>query len=232
MRLVRTTVVLLALAALAASPRGITAAAAPASKNVVVVSFDGFRWQELFGGADREYFKKTSNGKPSEAERRFWRDDATARREALLPFFWGTIATQGAVFGDPSRQSRVHLTNGLWFSYPGYSEMLTGAADPRVDSNDKVPNPNVTVLEWLNGRPGFQGQVAAFGSWDVLPSILNVGRSHLPVGSGYSPVPQPKTDAERAINDLASDLPAYFDYGPFDAPMVYAGLDALGTAKP
>jgi hypothetical protein len=124
------------------------------------------------------------------------------------------------------------VTNGLWFSYPGYSEMFAGVADPRVDSNDKVPNPNVTVFEWLEGRPGFQGRIAAFGSWDVLPSIVNVDRSHLPVGSGFRPVPQPVTDREREINQLATDLPPYWDYGPFDAPFVYAAIDALQTKNP
>ena len=124
------------------------------------------------------------------------------------------------------------MTNGLWFSYPGYNEMFSGVADPRVDSNDKVPNPNVTVLEWLNTRPGFEGRVAAFGSWDVLPFIVNAGRSHIPVGSGFTPVPSAKTERERAINELATDLPAYWDYGPFDAPMVYAALESLRTTKP
>lgn len=73
------------------------------------------------------------------------------------------------------------MTNGLWFSYPGYSELLTGVADPRIDSNAKKANPNVSVLEWLNRRPGFEGRVAAFGSWDVLPFILAVERSGLTV---------------------------------------------------
>jgi hypothetical protein len=149
-----------------------------------------------------------------------------------MPFLWNVIATQGQVFGDPSAHSLSHVTNGLWFSYPGYSEMLSGVADPRVDSNDKVPNPNVTVLEWLNQRPGFAGQVVAFGSWDVLPFILNTGRSHLPVGSGFQPVPHPSTDHEREIDQLALDLPTYWDYGPFDAPIVYAAIDALRTRKP
>src|SRR5262249_12979581 len=147
------------------------------SRNVVIVTIDGFRWQELFGGAAQEYFKKSPDGKPTAVEKRFWRDDAGARRETLMPFLWRTIAKDGVVFGDPSRTSLVHLTNGLWFSYPGYNEMLTGAADPRVDSNDKVPNPNVSVLEWLNGRPGFEGRVRAVGDWDVLPYVLNVDRS-------------------------------------------------------
>ena len=70
---------------------GLVCSAAPA-RNVVVVTIDGFRWQEVFGGADREYFKKTSDGKPSAAERRFWRDEERVRRETLLPFLWTTIA--------------------------------------------------------------------------------------------------------------------------------------------
>jgi hypothetical protein len=209
----------------------VTAAPPAAAANVVIVTIDGFRWQEVFGGADRDYFKKTSDGKPSEAERRFWRDTAEARRATLMPFFWNTIAVNGAVFGDPARGGRVHLTNGLWFSYPGYSEMLTGVADPRIDSNDKVPNPNVTVLEWLNGRPGFAGKVHAVGDWDVLPFILNEGRSHLPVGS-MQPVPSPRTERERAINDLTADLPPYWNGVIFDAPVMQAALEALRTRGP
>jgi type I phosphodiesterase/nucleotide pyrophosphatase len=208
-----------------------TAAGAPLAANVVIVTIDGMRWQEVFGGADRAYFKKTSDGKPPAAELRFWRDEERARREALLPFFWKTIATDGAVFGDPARRSRVRLTNGLWFSYPGYSEMLTGIADPRIDSNDKRPNPNVTVLEWLNGRPGFAGRVHAVGDWDVLPFILNVERSRLPVGN-MQPAPSPRTERERAINDLAADLPPYWNGVIFDAPVMHAAVEALTSRTP
>jgi Sulfatase len=206
-------------------------AQAPA-RNVVVITLDGLRWQEMFTGADRTYFKQEKTGEPGASERRFWRSTPEERRAVLMPFMWGTIAAKGQIFGDPSKASRAHLTNGLWFSYPGYNEMFSGVADPRIDSNDKVPNPNVTVLEWLNGRPGFQGRVAAFGSWDVLPFILNAGRSRIPVGTGFTPVPSPKTERERAINELATDLPAYWSYGPFDAPIVYAALESLRTSKP
>ena len=217
--------------AVALLPLRLGQAQAPA-RNVVVITMDGFRWQEMFTGADRAYFKQDKSGEPGAAEKRFWRPTAEARRAALMPFMWSTIATEGQIFGDPSKASHAHLTNGLWFSYPGYNEMFSGVADPRIDSNDKVPNPNVTVLEWLNSRPDFQGRVAAFGSWDVLPFIVNTGRSRIPVGSGFTPVPSPKTDRERAINELAADLPAYWDYGPFDAPIVYAALELLRTDKP
>jgi len=149
-----------------------------------------------------------------------------------MPFVWSLVAVKGQIFGDDSAGSRAGVTNGLWFSYPGYSEMFAGFADARIDSNNKIPNPNVTVLEWLNKRPGFADRVAAFGSWDVLPSILNVERSGIPVGAGWQPVPRPETDRDRAVNQLAADLPRYWEYGPFDAPIVYAALESLRAQRP
>jgi hypothetical protein len=202
------------------------------SRNVVIITLDGLRWQEFFGGADRDYFKKGKEGEVGAAEKRYWRATADERRRELMPFMWTTVAAKGQIFGDPSKQSRAHVTNGLWFSYPGYNEMFAGFGDPRIDSNDKVPNPNVTVLEWLNGRPGFKGRVAAFGAWDVLPFIVNSARSGIPVGSGFKPVPAPKTERERALNELATDLPAYWEYGTYDAPMIYGAWEALKTSKP
>jgi hypothetical protein len=206
---------------------------AGAVDNVIVVTLDGLRWQEFFGGAERALFgKDAEKADPPTAVKRFLRDTPDARRSALMPFMWGVVARDGQVFGDPSHNSLCHVTNGLWFSYPGYAEMLTGIADPRVDSNKKIPNPNVTVLEWLNGRPGFGGRVAAFGAWDLLPYILNVDRSRLVVGDGYPPVPSPQTDRDRAINDLADDLPPIWEGAPLDAPIMAAAFECLRTRKP
>src|SRR3954462_5388797 len=182
----------------------------PPARNVVLITLDGLRWQEFFGGADRAYFKKQKDAQPGPAETRFWRPTVEARRAALMPFVWSTIAAKGQIVGDQEKGSSVRLTNGLWFSYPGYNEMLAGAADPRVDSNDKRPNPNVTVLEWLNGRPGFQGRVAAFGSWEVLPFILNDPRSGVPSNGDGPPISHPTPDRERAIDEFADELPPYW----------------------
>jgi hypothetical protein len=210
----------------------IAASAQAPARNVVIITLDGFRWQEMFTGADQAYFKRDAKGVIDPVSTRYAAATPEARRAIVMPFMWNTISKQGQVFGDPAQQSVSHLTNGLWFSYPGYNEMLTGAADPRVDSNKKVPNPNVTVLEWLNGRPGFAGKVAAFGAWDVLPFIVNTERSHLPVGSGFTPVPDAVTARQREINQIAADQPPYWSYGAFDAPFIYAAIDALHTTKP
>lgn len=224
----RAPVVLVAVVAAVLSGRAQPAA----PSNVLVITIDGLRWQEFFGGADRDYFKRDDKGSGGEAERRFWRETPQDRRTTLMPFIWNTLAPQGQIFGDGTAGSTARLTNGLFFSYPGYSEMFAGLADPRVDSNARVPNPNLTVLEWLNRRPGFEEHVAAFGSWDVLPSILNVDRSGLHIGSGWNVIPNPTTEREREINQLAADLPRIWTYGPFDAPVVYAALEHLRTRKP
>src|SRR5690606_25648042 len=129
--------------------------------NVVLITLDGLRWQELFGGADESLMNSEFGGIKGEAalRKRFWRDTPEERREALMPFFWNVIAREGIVYGDPQQDTTASVTNSQHFSYPGYSEILAGHADPRIDSNAKTPNPNVTVLEWLHRRPGFEGRV-------------------------------------------------------------------------
>jgi hypothetical protein len=110
--------------------------AAPRTRNVIVVMTDGLRWQEVFQGADAALMNK-ENGAVSEPEalkKEFWRDTPTARREALMPFLWTTIAKQGQVFGNRTAGSEAWVTNGMNFSYPGYSETLCGFPDPRIDS--------------------------------------------------------------------------------------------------
>lgn len=145
------------------------------ARSVILVLVDGLRWQEVFSGADERLMDKASGGVADVAGLRgkYWRATPEARREALMPFLWSTIARQGQLFGNRGRGSEARVTNPHHFSYPGYSEMIVGYVDPRIDNNDKKPNPNVTVFEWLHKRPGFQGRVAAFGAWDVVPWIVN-----------------------------------------------------------
>jgi hypothetical protein len=225
-------VVLVSALALAAAAHAQEAAGR--ADNVLIVTFDGFRWQELFGGYQAALNTKTDGGvsKPGPLAARF--DGATpdARREALLPFLWSVIARDGQIFGDAAHKSRVRITNGLWFSYPGYNEMLTGAADPRVDSNDKKPNPNLTVLQWLSQRPGFEGKVAAYGSWDVLPYIVPAERAGVHVNGDGPALMEPASDRERLLNAMTEDLPRYWDGERFDAATMQGALEYLRTRQP
>jgi hypothetical protein len=84
-----------------------------------------------------------------------------------MPFFWKTLAPAGMVLGNQAKGSKVTVTNDQWFSYPGYSEILTGQAQPDVKSNDLVRYPHKTVLEHVHGALGLERtQVAQIGSWD------------------------------------------------------------------
>lgn len=150
----------------------------------------------------------------------------------LMPFLWGTIAREGWIRGDSAAGQTVRVTNGKRFSYPGYNELLTGAPDDRIDSNDPVPNPNVSVLEWLDHRAEFHGSVAAFASWDRLPFILDTTRSHLPANGDGAPVAVPRTAEERLLNEFAAALPRYWGNVRFDAVTMEGALHRLRTRKP
>lgn len=164
--------------------------------------------------------------------KRFWRETAEERRAVLLPFLWTTLAAGGQVFGDSTRGSYARVTNGLRFSYPGYNELLSGAPDPRIASNDTVLNPNLTVLEWLNGLPRFRDRVAAFGSWEVLPYIVNARRSGVFVNGDGPPIADPVTERDRLLNDFAADLPPYWGSVRFDAPTMQGALEYFRTHRP
>jgi hypothetical protein len=119
-----------------------TILACAATQNRVFVMTDGFRWQEVFSGADPMLMNKEGGDEDPEAlKKAYWRETPEARREALMPFFWTVIAKQGQIYGNRKRGSDAYVTNGLNFSYPGYSETLCGFADPRIASNDKNPEP-------------------------------------------------------------------------------------------
>lgn len=76
----------------------------------------------------------------------YWRETPKARREALMPFLWGTIAKEGQIYGNRDKGSDAYVTNGLFFSYPGYSEAFCGFVDPHIKSNDKIPTPTLLCL--------------------------------------------------------------------------------------
>ena len=222
------------------SPAALAPVASPAgqvrAENVVLVTFDGLRWQELFGGADEALMNQDAGrvSDPEQLRATFWRPTPEERRRLLLPFFWNVIAARGQVFGNARMGSEVKVTNGRIFSYPGYNEMLAGYADDRIDSNAKRANPNVTVLEWLNGRPGFEGRVAAFSSWDVFPYIINEARSGVVVNSGWEPLADPAglSPREELLNELMVDSFHPSEAVRDDAMTFYAALEYLRKHQP
>lgn len=148
------------------------------AENLVVVTLDGFRWQEVFTGADEVLINnKTYSHDTADLKEKFWAPTAEERRMKLLPFIWSTVATQGQLHGNRNFGSKANVLNPYQFSYPGYNEIFTGYPDTAVNSNDKIWNKNENVLEFMNQQKEYKGRVAAFATWDCFPYILNAQRS-------------------------------------------------------
>ncbi len=219
---------------------GAQAPVAHKTENVIVVMMDGLRWQEVFRGADPELIKTLGPealGDPKEraalAQKRYWRDTTEERRAALMPFLWSTVATQGELFGNRDLGSDSHVANPLHFSYPGYSETLTGLVDPRVNSNDDVPNPNATVFEWLNKKPEFAGKVAAFGAWERFDRIFSKGTSGFEVNSSYTPLTDiPETPELKLINALKAETVRVWPDEAFDPMPFHTAVEYIKVKKP
>jgi len=187
---------------------------------IVLITLDGFRWQELFGGADEKLINcKKYVDDPADLKEKFWRNTPEERRSALMPFVWNEISKMGQLHGNRNYESDVNVSNTKRFSYPGYNEILTGSADDeRIDSNDKVNNPNKTVLEKINNLTNYKGKVAAFGSWAVIPFIVNEERSRIPVNAGFEETKGSNlSPRELFLNELQPKVPSPWGSVRWDA---------------
>lgn len=205
------------------------------TRNLIFVTTDGLRWQEVFEGADPGLINKEHGKVENVAALRdaFWRESGDERRRALMPFLWSVVAGGGQLFGNTNRGSVVRVSNGLNFSYPGYQELLCGFPDARIDSNEKRPNPNVTVLEWLNRKPSFQNRVAAFCGWDVFAYIINRDRSGVLVHAGPEPLPgKILTPREELLNQLILETPVNWEGALYDSFVFHAAFAHLERAGP
>ena len=198
------------------------------TRNVILVTLDGLRWQEVFGGVDSllvhdTLFTPANSGTREE----FWAASREERRRKLMPFLWSTMAAHGQLYGDRTAGSLADVTNPYRFSYPGYHELFAGYADPAIRSNSKRLNPNRTIFDFLNEQAGLKGKLAAFASWDVFPFIINTQRSGVVVNAGLDTVP-----GEVLLNKLLRQLPNPWPGIRHDALTFRYALEHLRKAKP
>ncbi len=204
----------LALAALVSCSKG------GDDPRLVIITFDGLRWQELYGGADEALVNNSRFvGNVNALKAKYWRETAEERREALLPFLWSYAPEHGYMLGNRTKNSRMQVDNTMNFSYPGYSEMFCGwADDERVNSNDPVPNPNISVLEVINKDPRYKGGVLVYGSWESIRYSVNNDRGGFPGSVSYEPdVAKKKSPRLDLINQMQDVMPHYWGEERFDA---------------
>lgn len=221
--------ILTILAALLALP-----GAAKSEQKVVLVTVDGYRWQELFGGADSILINEKQYGDVDIMKGDYWKDDLTERRDVLMPFTWDYIAKHGIIIGDRNKGCTMDVTNKMWFSYPGYSENLCGHADDeRITSNDAFPNPNVTVFEAANNTNKYKNAVLCFGSWKRFIEIFNEKRSGLEVNARYRhAMSEHPTEREKYLDKLQEACPKYWTGERFDFLTHEYALEAMRSRHP
>lgn len=203
------------------------------SENLIFVTLDGVRWQEVFGGVDRALIEDDRFTSDREyLIQTYWREQRSERRKALFPFLWSVVEEKGSLIGDRDRDSYIEVSNDQWFSYPGYNEILTGRADPNIDSNEKIWNPNVTFLEALNQLEEFQNRVLAFASWDVFPYIINTRRSGVPVNAGFAIASNAASEESQLLNEVSAEAPKLWSTVRLDFLTNGYAMDALKSQNP
>lgn len=216
----------------------VSALAQTKTENVILITFDGARTQEVFGGLDLDILKdKTKRGKVEDSTlyKKYWAATPEERRLKLMPFFWGTLMKEhGSIAGNRSLNSSVMTTNRMWFSYPGYSEILTGQAhDDVINSNDRKRNQFTSVLEFLKRKLKLtKTQVALFGSWDVFNWIGEHEEGAVTINAGHEPYELAANADTKAFSKLQNERLSPWDSVRFDYFTVHFALEHLKKYQP
>lgn len=217
--------------------RGQAPAAASGTAHVVLVTIDGARWQDIFGGIDLDVLRSTSGKTPVEQTdtyKRFWAATPAERRMKVMPFLWSRlVAKEGVIAGNRALGSRMQVANTHRFSYPGYSELLTGAPhDDVITSNDNRRYGFLTVLEWLRRDLNLPTTgVAAFGSWETFNYIAEREEGAITINAGFEDFEHPDPEM-RTLSTLQHLTPNGFHGARHDIYTFRFGFAHLQSARP
>ncbi len=205
-------------------------------KNVIIITTDGFRWQEVFTGVDRSLAasKRFNQGDSAEIFKKYGDISPEISRAKILPFIWGTIAKQGQIYGNRNAGNLMNVANPYWFSYPGYNEILTGFPDVQVNSNNYKNNPNQSLLDFLSRKDAYKGRVAAYASWNAFDRILNKPGANFPVVAAFEKTggEHPSVKEELINKMLAGSYKPFGDEECLDVFTHYGAMEYMQQHKP
>ena len=204
--------------------------------NLIIITTDGFRWQEVFGGMDTSLANqaKFNQGDSAYIYHKYAAATIAEQQKKLLPFIWNHVATKGMLFGNRYKNNKVDVANPHWFSYPGYNEILTGYPDSAINSSDYPPNPHTNVFAFLHQQTAYKNKVAAFGAWDAFDRILNEKASGFPVINGFEPITQLLQDpiAKSISQGLQDSYKPFKEVESLDVYTHQQAMHYLQTKKP
>jgi hypothetical protein len=201
-------------------------ATALAPRNVIIVTIDGVRWQEVFGGVDGERARRAHLPACTRV------DAAT-----LLPNLHRHFFDGGVVVGAPGRREMV-ASGPNFVSLPGYREIFTGRASS-CSSNfcDFISEP--TVVDELRAHERLAaGDIAVISSWRNIERAATIDPRTVAISAGrhggatrdqlrVSAAAGRDLDAGRG----ASAYPGWIDYRP-DRFTAQLALDYLAVRRP
>ncbi|HLP21071.1 MAG TPA: alkaline phosphatase family protein [Chitinophagales bacterium] len=203
------------------------------TENVILVTWDGYRWQELFGGVDKMWM--TDKFVKSDIDKLKSKYAAATREESrrkLMPFFWDTIAAKGTLIGNRWKGSKMRVTNIHKFSYPGYSEIFCGHAFNSINSNEYPNNPHNNIFDFVAAQKGFEGKIAAFGTWDAFPRIINSDRNKVPVFVNFKKENNVVTCGTESYKEWQTTRPAVNPFAETDSMTYHFAKEYLHRNHP
>jgi hypothetical protein len=214
--------------------------AAERGHNVILVTVDGLRNEELFGGIDERVLGSVENSGieyESESARvraTYGGSSPDLSRSALMPFFWNELVPNGVLLGNESKGGGVRVTNRELFSAPGYIEILTGEPHHDVVSNDSIRYPYPSFMEYAKDALGLGfTDVATIGSWEGFATLSSSRPDLFFTNTGFEEVePAYATDRMRWLGEIQHDIISLWPEGRSDAVTFGMSVEYLRKFEP
>ncbi len=164
------------------------AASGASTRNVILVTIDGARWQEIFRGVDAALAQEN--------------DLPVRDARALLPNIYRRLVDGGVAIGAPGHGAPMFASGPEFMSLPGYQELLTGRPPSDCLSNHCPAITTPTLLDRV--REAFnlpRDGVAAISSWERMERATSVDNRSIVLSAGANH--GPTRDALR-VNECAS----------------------------
>lgn len=189
---------------------GLASAALP-NTNVILITIDGVRWQEIFRGIDHTINDKLFG--------------------EIFPYFRNELFPRGIIFGNQNHSMTV--SNSTNISLPGYQSIMAGFPQD-CDSNSCGKIRVETLQERLIRERGFRrSEVASFASWKHIRDAVEHIDGSTTVNAGLEAFDEGDGDDElRRTNEAQMrDIPRWND-ARFDRFTFRFALNYLKKHRP
>jgi Sulfatase len=196
--------------------------------NLIIITTDGFRWQEMYNGIDTSIANNPT----------FNEEDSIGiykkyANQPIMPFITNYIGKNGQLWGNRNEGNNLSVSNPYWFSYPGYSELLCGFVDDSINSNGYTNNPHTNILDFLQKQKDYKNHIAAFGAWFAFDRILHKPSAAFPIICAFDKYVNKKSTITTTINKLNKEaFKPWDDEECLDVFTHNMALDYLKTQQP